>query len=276
MTTGQRIAELRKQNSLSQEALGDLLGVTRQSISKWESDAALPEVEKLVAMSRLFHISVGALLGVEEEQDDDAPDSDGELTEAQLKMVEEIVARYIAAQPKAEPARWKMSISNLILVCVVSCSVLFYIFNQLDDLQFQYRNINNNITNIQNNVNNQINGIANRVEEILEAQNRLVADYNIDLELLDPAEGTATFRLRVKPKTWSEGMAVTFMAEEMKYSYNASGTGPTGQPITAEAAYQGDQWYETTMVCPLGAMTYRFSAVLETDGVRETQSLDEF
>ena len=33
MTTGQRIAELRKQNNLSQEALGDLLGVTRQSIS---------------------------------------------------------------------------------------------------------------------------------------------------------------------------------------------------------------------------------------------------
>ena len=35
MTTGQRIAQLRRQQNLSQEALGELLGVTRQSISKW-------------------------------------------------------------------------------------------------------------------------------------------------------------------------------------------------------------------------------------------------
>ena len=94
MTTGQRIAELRRQQNLSQEALGELLGVTRQSISKWESDAALPEVEKLVAMSRLFRISVGALLGVEEP----AGEAEGaELTDAQLKMAEEIAGRYIAA-----------------------------------------------------------------------------------------------------------------------------------------------------------------------------------
>ena len=58
MTIGQRIAELRRQNNLSQEALGEALGVTRQSISKWESDGALPEIEKLVAMSRLFGVSV--------------------------------------------------------------------------------------------------------------------------------------------------------------------------------------------------------------------------
>ena len=93
MTIGQRIAELRRQNNLSQEALGEALGVTRQSISKWESDSALPEIEKLVAMSRLFGVSVGALLGVEdsgaEEKASGADDSgaDGTLTEAQLRMV---------------------------------------------------------------------------------------------------------------------------------------------------------------------------------------------
>ena len=43
MTTGQRIAQKRKALGLSQEALGDRLGVTRQSIYKWESDSALPE-----------------------------------------------------------------------------------------------------------------------------------------------------------------------------------------------------------------------------------------
>ena len=48
MTTGRRVAQKRKELGLSQEALGEKLGVSRQSIYKWESDSALPEVEKLV------------------------------------------------------------------------------------------------------------------------------------------------------------------------------------------------------------------------------------
>ena len=54
MTIGQRIAQKRKECSLSQEALGERLGVSRQSIYKWESDTALPEIEKLVALAKLF------------------------------------------------------------------------------------------------------------------------------------------------------------------------------------------------------------------------------
>ena len=50
MTVGQRIAQKRKELGLSQEALGDRLGVSRQSIYKWESDSTLPEVEKLIAV----------------------------------------------------------------------------------------------------------------------------------------------------------------------------------------------------------------------------------
>ena len=52
MTTGQRVAQKRKELGLSQEALGEKLGVSRQSIYKWESDSALPEVEKLEIETR--------------------------------------------------------------------------------------------------------------------------------------------------------------------------------------------------------------------------------
>lgn len=45
MTIGQRIAQRRKALGLSQEQLGAQLGVSRQAIYKWESDAALPEIE---------------------------------------------------------------------------------------------------------------------------------------------------------------------------------------------------------------------------------------
>ncbi len=106
MTIGQRIAQKRKELGLSQEALGSRLGVSRQAIYKWEADSALPEVDKLIALSRLFGVSVGWLLGVEEPPEADAAPAEtgGELTETQLKMVEEIVSRYIAARPSPETA----------------------------------------------------------------------------------------------------------------------------------------------------------------------------
>ena len=58
MTIGQRIAQKRKEQGLSQEALGDRLGLSRQAIYKWESDAALPEIDKLVALEFLFLESI--------------------------------------------------------------------------------------------------------------------------------------------------------------------------------------------------------------------------
>ena len=65
MTLGQRIQELRKQQDLSQEALGEKLGVSRQAVSRWEMDGAVPEVDKLIALSKLFGVSINDLLGVD-------------------------------------------------------------------------------------------------------------------------------------------------------------------------------------------------------------------
>lgn len=64
-TLGRRIQEARKAAGLSQESLGERLGVSRQAVSKWEADAAVPELENLIAMSRIFGVTIGALLGVE-------------------------------------------------------------------------------------------------------------------------------------------------------------------------------------------------------------------
>lgn len=66
MTLGTRIAQQRKKLGLSQEALGQRMGVSRQAISKWEADAAVPEIDKLIVLSRLFEVSVGWLLGIDE------------------------------------------------------------------------------------------------------------------------------------------------------------------------------------------------------------------
>lgn len=62
MSTGTRIAQARKKQNLTQEQLAEQLGVTRQSVSRWESDAAYPETDKLVRLAQLFGVSCDYLL----------------------------------------------------------------------------------------------------------------------------------------------------------------------------------------------------------------------
>ena len=65
MEFSERLMILRKQAGLSQEQLADRLGVTRQSVSKWEGGAAVPELGKLVALADLFGVTTDCLLGRE-------------------------------------------------------------------------------------------------------------------------------------------------------------------------------------------------------------------
>lgn len=64
MTFGERLMGLRRARGLSQEALGDMLDVTRQTVSKWERGDSTPELEKLVELSRIFGVSLDELAGI--------------------------------------------------------------------------------------------------------------------------------------------------------------------------------------------------------------------
>ena len=59
---GEKIAELRRTNNMSQEELADRLGISRQSVSKWESGQSLPDIEKLPLLSDIFHVSIDYLV----------------------------------------------------------------------------------------------------------------------------------------------------------------------------------------------------------------------
>ena len=62
MAISDKILNLRKENGLSQEAFAEKLGVSRQSVSKWESGTATPDIDKIVSMSELFGVSTDFLL----------------------------------------------------------------------------------------------------------------------------------------------------------------------------------------------------------------------
>ena len=259
MTIGQRIAQNRKNLGLSQEALGERLGVSRQSIYKWESDAALPEVEKLIALSRLFGISVGALLGVEETS---APEECGELTDTQLKMVEEIVSRYIGSLPKEAPKK-KHPVLRALLVLAVLFGA-WKLYGKLEDVDRQYQNLTNQVSYVQRNVESQVQGISTRVENILEAQNALVAHRETAIAATDMKNGLVTFSFRVVPKT--------FTADTLAYIEVANqGAIETFGPF-APAENQTFTGEVTTALTD----DIVLSVIFEAGGVRQTQLLEEY
>ena len=59
---GKFIAELRKENGLTQEQLGDKIGVTNKTISRWETGTYLPPADAMLAMGEVFNVSVNEIL----------------------------------------------------------------------------------------------------------------------------------------------------------------------------------------------------------------------
>lgn len=263
MTTGQRIAQKRKETGLSQEALGGELGVSRQSIYKWESDAALPEIDKLVALSRRFGVTVGWLLGVEEAPEmTSAPDS-GELTEAQLKMVEEITARYIAAQPAPKPRKkWPYVLAVLAVLCAA-----YNIYDSIRMIGQQFDGVYNRINQMERSVSSQVYDISNQVEGILKQQNSLTVDSGTSLELYDLKANTVTFSVYAVPKTYVEGMTMEFLAEN----------GETTSNVVGKAGEDGtSQRFSAALSIPLTDDITLSALLVLPDGTRQTQPLDTY
>lgn len=68
--TASRLYDLRRQKGMSQEDLADALGVTRQAVSKWERAESSPDTDNLIALAKLYNVSLDQLVGFEEIKND--------------------------------------------------------------------------------------------------------------------------------------------------------------------------------------------------------------
>lgn len=117
MTLGEKIAKQRKELNYTQEQLAEILGVSRQSISKWESDIAYPETEKLVQLGKVFDCSMDYLLK------DEITEKDEVQTSVLSEKVEEI-SRKVMDDKNKKKFKKILKIAGIILGAVLAIDIV--------------------------------------------------------------------------------------------------------------------------------------------------------
>lgn len=253
-TLGRRIQEGRKAACLSQEALGERLNVSRQAVSKWEADAAIPELENLIAMSRIFGVSIGQLLGVEPEEPDGA--------EKELAAVEAIAAKYAAGQ-KQQPL-WSRNrrLIAAALAAVLVLAVVFLLKRQMDSIDRRFLQLQQQVNGIESSVSGQIGSLAVQISDILEEKNNILSDSQAVVTDFDPGAQTVTLCVSASPKEWTDTTSASFTA-----------TLSDGRQFTAEAAGQNGTFTAEGFVVPMDP-TIQLSVALVDGSSARTGALE--
>ena len=120
MKLAEKIQHLRKQNNWSQEELAMQLGVSRQSVSKWESGTSVPDLERILKLSRIFSVSTDYLLKDDPEEGERAGDSADVDSEAEKK----VYSRYVSAEEAGRylelAERYAPRVAAAVAACILS------------------------------------------------------------------------------------------------------------------------------------------------------------
>ena len=148
MTIGKRIEKIRKDNNLSQQEFGQRLGVSRQSVSRWEMDASIPDIDKLMNISKQYDVSIDYLL------------------DTKVKTV------------KTDDKRSKWPL--VLLVCVF-CLIIICIYSMF----LRINNLENSINRYYNNsyyvnYDGQIETLKNEIVESIVRANSMILNSNIE------------------------------------------------------------------------------------------------
>ena len=117
MILADKIIENRKKNGWSQEELAEKLGVSRQSVSKWEGAQAIPDIKKILLMADLFNVSTDYLLkdDIEAEEHAEIVPVDNGLEEKTRSVSMEEAVSFLAFNEKAA-----VTVSRGVMLCILS------------------------------------------------------------------------------------------------------------------------------------------------------------
>lgn len=219
MTLGQRIQELRKQRGMSQEALGDALGVSRQAVSKWEGDNGIPELDTLIAMSRLFEVTVGQLLGVEEAAEQKR-ETVNEPEENKEDQVEAVLRRYVEQTTKKDERPWISRWGWAVSAAIILTTAFIVMFAQLSSLRSTVRLLRSDLSNLQVDVSNSQSNLSgqirNTIYDVLAEEANPLSTFDWDIVDFDLDDQTATLHLNATMKEYAAGSKLQFSAAWQK------------------------------------------------------------
>lgn len=224
-TLGRRIQEGRRAAGLSQEALGERLGVSRQAVSKWEADAAVPELENLIAMSRMFGVTVGVLLGVEEPDD---------LSEREMAAAETMAAQYEAARRRTTGRRKLAVLAGGVLLCALLLAGGVSLWNRLGAMERRLDQLQSQVNSSSGHIYVQTPATGG------EESGGLLADHNVVMTGFDPAAETVTLRVTAQPRERTAHTTAQFTARLSD-----------GRQLTADGVLEGDLYTAEDWTVPM-------------------------
>jgi transcriptional regulator with XRE-family HTH domain len=210
MDISEKILELRKSPGYSQEKLAELLHVSRQAVSKWESGAALPTLDNLIELSKLFQAPLDALTGTSQEK---APDMAQERSGGQGREGNEGQTRPARADRDRARDRRQRNASLVLAGVLLSALVISILSNaaRSAEMTSQIAMLSGRVSALES----RSYSLPQAVEQPItgwQAQSSLVADFSYEVEQYDPKTGLLGLSVSATPKVYVEGMTALFSA----------------------------------------------------------------
>ena len=127
MKFGENLQKLRKEQGISQEQLAEKLGVTRQSVSKWESGGSYPEMDKIVALCNLFHCDLDVLINKDVTEERQRKDASSVIKSAFQSICDYVKKTIFVFEHKTMKELIKMLAQIFIIICVILCFAIPFV-----------------------------------------------------------------------------------------------------------------------------------------------------
>lgn len=197
MTLGQNIQTARKAKGISQEALAEKIGVSRQALGKWEKDTALPGVDNLQALAKELGVSVDALLGCA------APDTAAPTVT--LNALRDLLDARDAEACRRRRGAWLAAAAAAAVLLAVGGGMAARLQTRLDGLAGQYGYLSSEVSRTNSDLSARMQELQNAVRQ----GESTVLDWGWHPLASLQDDGKMPVEVYVKPRTEQQGAAVT-------------------------------------------------------------------
>lgn len=189
MSLGKQIQHYRKRKGLSQEQLASKLNVSRQALSKWESDINVPSIDKIVDVAKELDVSVNDLLGLESDSNSD------------YDKLESILNQVVLTQNN-EIERNKRSLNLVFIIGIILFVVIILslgiVFVKVRDL----KNSNLKLVYQFSDINDQITAFQDSISEQMIQNNYLISSHDFKVEDVDFDNKTMKAKIDIVVKNY--------------------------------------------------------------------------